>query len=300
MRNIRDVSPLKTLLLISGFFAAAIFAGVSAAPAESEPASPPAPATDSAPAAQKEGAPAPIPLAEIASQIESASARVRDLQSELASERIAETVAEQLPLLTREIDARLRESRRIIAQRPSVEILVGIDAEWRRLRRNLSAWIEDLTNRATHLEREIAGLDELGKTWEQTLEGARNSNAPPEVLRRIEAVITQIKQARQTIDKQRARVLTMQTRVALQDARVADALTSIRQAREDVLNRLFVRDSPAIWSAELRSRALQDVLEETRSSLATQWTTLSIYVERRSIRFFLHTTLFITLLAGLY
>jgi potassium efflux system protein len=299
MKNNIDSDIRGRRWLLECFLAAMVCVCGTGLYAQPEPPST-VPAENAAPPSPKVEEPAPIPLAEVATDAETVSARLRDMLAELSPDPITEEIAEQLPVLTREIDARLRESRRIIAQRPSVEILVGIDAEWRRLRRNLSAWIEDLTNRATHLEREIAGLDELGKTWEQTLEGARNSNAPPEVLRRIEAVITQIKQARQTIDKQRARVLTMQTRVALQDARVADALTSIRQAREDVLNRLFVRDSPAIWSAELRSRALQDVLEETRSSLATQWTTLSIYVERRSIRFFLHTTLFITLLAGLY
>jgi len=155
-----------------------------------------------------------------------------------------EEVAQQFPVLTREIDARLRESRKIVAQRSPAEILAGIEAEWRRLRRNLSTWTRDLTNRATRLEREITELDELRNTWEQTLAAAQDSNTPPEVLRRIEAVITQIRQARETIDKQRARVLSMQNRVAAQDARIADTLMLIRQAREDVLNRIFVKDSP--------------------------------------------------------
>src|SRR5262249_56105638 len=111
--------------------------------------------------------------------------------------------------------------------------------EGRGVRGNVWGWIGDLTRRETRIERQIAVVDELEKTWEQTLSAAKSSNAPPEVLRQIDAVITQIKQARETIDKQRARVLTMQSRVALQDARIADALTSIQQGREDVLKRLF-------------------------------------------------------------
>ena len=38
----------------------------------------------------------------------------------------------------------------------TLDILIGIEAEWRRLRRSLSGWTRDLTNRATRLEREIA------------------------------------------------------------------------------------------------------------------------------------------------
>jgi len=268
--------------------------------AQTAPTTPPPSTAKPAPDQPSANEPARIPLAEVAPEAEAVSGRLRDMLAELSPDPTTEEVAQQLPVLTREIDARLRESRKIVAQRPPTEILAGIEAEWRRLRRNLSTWTRDLTTRATRLEREITELDELRNTWEQTLAAAQDSNTPPEVLRQIEAVITQIKQAREAIDKQRARVLTLQSRVAVQDARIADALTSIRQALEDVLNRLFVKDSPAIWSAGLHSSAPQEVLEETWSSLSTQWTALTVYVERQLIRFFLHAAIFIALVAGLY
>jgi hypothetical protein len=94
--------------------------------------------------------------------------------------------------------------------------------------------------------------------------------------------------------------LTLQNRVAGQEARIADALRLISQAREDVLNRLFVKDSPAIWSTEVRSHAPQDLLEETRTSFYTQWTTLLVYAERQTVRFFLHAAVFIALATGFY
>ena len=285
--------------ILECFLAAMICACGTGLYAQPEPTSP-VPVEKTAPAAPTVAEPAPIPLPEVATDAEAASARLRDILAELSPDPIAEEVAEQLPVLTREIDARLRETRKIVAQRASLEILVGLEAEWRRLRRNLSGWTRDLTNRATWLEHQIAELDELEKTWEQTLDAAKSSNAPPEVFHRIEAVITQIGQVRETVKKQRARVLTLQNRVAGQEARIADALRLISQAREDVLNRLLVKDSPAIWSVELGSRAPQDVLEETWTSLSTQWAALSVYVERQPIRFFLHVAIFIALAAGLY
>ena len=295
--NINSVAPQRHWLL-QCLLAVAIFTIVAGVHAQSAPTSPATanPAPDQPSATE----PAPIPLAEVATDAEGASARLRDMLAELSSDPITEEVAQQLPVLTREIDARLRESRKIVAQRPSLEILIGIEAEWRRLRRSLSGWTRDLTNRATRLEREIAQLDELRKTWEQTLDTAKDANTPPEVLRRIEAVITQIRQAREAIEKQRARVLTMQSRVAAQDARITDALTSIRQAREDVFNRLFVKDSPPIWSTVLLARAPQDVLEETRNSVSTQWTALREYAERQALRFLVHAMIFIALTIALY
>jgi potassium-dependent mechanosensitive channel len=296
--NIASDTPGRRWIL-ECFLAAMICVCGTSLYAQPEPTSP-VPVEKTEPAAPTVAEPAPIPLPEVATDAEAASARLRDILAELSPDPIAEEVAEQLPVLTREIDTRFRETRKIVAQRASLEILIGLEAEWRRLRRNLSGWTRDLTNRATWLEHQIAELDELEKTWEQTLDAAKSSNAPPEVLHRIEAVIAQIGQVREAVKKQRARVLTLQNRVAGQEARIADALRLIRQAREDVLNRLFVKDSPAIWSTEVRSHAPQDLLEETRTSFYTQWTTLLVYAERQTVRFFLHAAVFIALATGFY
>ena len=297
--NIGSISPqrhwLLQCLLAVAFLT--IGAGVHGQPA---PTSTSAVTANPAPGPSSATKPVPIPLAEVATDAEAASARLRDMLDELSPDPITEEVAQQLPVRTREIDARLRESRKIVAQRSSLEILIGIEAEWRRLRRNLSGWTRDLTNRATQLEREIAQLDELQKTWEQTLDTAKDANTPPEVLRRLETIISEIRQAREAIEKKRARVLTLQGRVAAQDARITDALTLIRQAREDVFNRLFVKDSTPIWSSLLLSRASPQVLEETRTSLFTQWTALREYAERQTLRFFVHSMIFIALTIALY
>ena len=286
--------------LLHCLFTVAIFTIVAGVQAQPAPPSTSPITANSAPDQPGATKPAPIPLAEVATDTEAASVRLREMLEELSPDAITEEVARQLPVLTREIDVRLRESRKIVAQRPSLEILIGIEAEWRRLRRSLSGWTRDLTNRATRLEHEIAQLDELRKTWEQTLDTAKDANTPPEVLRRIEAVITEIRQAREVIEKQRARILTMQSRVAAQDARITNALTLIRQAREDVFNRLFVKDSPPIWSTVLLSRAPQEVLEETHNSVSTQWTALREYTERQTLRFLVHTMIFIGFTIALY
>ena len=47
------------------------------------------------------------------------------------------------------------------------------------------------------------------------------------------------------------------------------------------------------------SHAPQDVLEETRSSLSTQWTALRGYAERQTLRFLVHAMIFIALTIAL-
>ena len=113
-------------------------------------------------------------------------------------------------------------------------------------------------------------------------------------------MIAATRQTRAAVEKRRAQALALQNRVVGQSARVTEALASISQARELAVNRLFVRDSPPVWSGEVRSRAGQNLIVEGRSSFREQLTALGAYAGRHAGRFFLHVVLIILLVAALY
>ena len=241
-----------------------------------------------------------VPLVDVATESESVAETIRDIRSDLSSDRSATAVGQQLPAMTREIDARLRENRRIVAQSPSVEMLGGLEGEWRRLRRELSGFNRDLSRRVHEHERYIEQLDGLAQTWEQTLAAAKESSVPPEVRDRVENVIREIRQTRQAVDKRRALALTLQTRVGAQDARAANALLSIDQARESALDRLFLADSAPIWNLAAGARSAQDLTDESLNSFARQWAALRTYADRQPVRFVLGIAVFSVLAACLY
>jgi potassium-dependent mechanosensitive channel len=283
-------------LLLSGLIAVMLLPG-SAAQTQSAPAvpTPSAPKTAAAPDIP---APAPIPLPEVATEAEAALARIRELAAELPASRTMPAVVEQFPLLTREIDARLRQTRRILSQRPSLQVLGDLEKDWRPLRRNLARWRRDLTTYLSRLESEAAELDELRNVWQQTLEAAKASNAPPEVLGRIQVVIAEIEKAREVIDRHTARALTLQNRVAAQDTRIADALALIAQTRENALDRIFMPDSVPIWSLDMRSHSTQELRAERSRSFAMQWESLSAYAARQMPSFLIHAAIFVGIGAG--
>ncbi|MGH7876022.1 MAG: mechanosensitive ion channel domain-containing protein [Candidatus Binatia bacterium] len=241
---------------------------------------------------------APIPLAEINTESESVLAFTRDLSGDLSADHSTAAVSQQLPGIAREIDDRLRESRKIVAQLPSIEVLLGLEGEWNRMRYELRGLSENLTGRVNELEHSLARLDELAETWDQTLAASKDNNAPPELLARIETVTAELRQAREVADKQRALALTMQSRVAVQDSRITDAFTSIEQARKNALSRILLQDSPPIWSPAIRSS--QNLQKESWSSFSRQWTTLRAYAERQIMRFALGIVTFFVLTGILF
>ncbi len=285
------LAKVRDRLLRTSVLAAAILALVGPAYGQQTPQIPPASA---------EKATAAIPLADVASEAESATTVVRDIVADAAANGSTEAVAQGLPAIAREIDSRLRESRKIVGQNPTIEMLRNLEAEWNQRRRELAGLNKDLTGRVNELERYTSRLEQLEKTWDQTFAIAKESNVPPEVLGRIEAVISEIGTARNAIETQRSRALAIQNRLGVQDSRIADALRLVGQAQEKTLNRLFVQDGVPIWKLEINSRMAQHFHEESLSSFFTQWTALAEYAGRQAIGFVLPIVIFAALAATLY
>jgi small-conductance mechanosensitive channel len=296
--------------------ALAIAALVAVARAQ-ETAAPPAASPASSAATSPTPAPSttPIPLAEVVAQAETVSANLRSIEADLATDQVTAGVDAELPVLIREIDARLDESQKILSSRPSLETLKNLDSEWKTVAHKLVVWKRDLTIRATGLDQEITRLTQLDQTWSSTLRQAESAGTPtaqgdqplsagavtpPEILQRIHSVIAAIKQTRDAIEKRRAHVLTLQNRVADQDTRIAEALASVRRVREETINRLFVKDSPSIWSGEVWSRDGHTLLQDSQSSFTTQLRTLRVYAQRQSARFIFHGLMLLSLVVAIY
>ena len=260
-------------------------------------------------------APTPIPLAEVVTQAEAVSANLRNIEADLASVQITGTVEAELPALMQEIDTRLDENQKILNSRPSLETLKNLETDWKTLGDKLPSWGRDLTTRATGLDREMSRLKQLDQTWVITLDRAESTQTapaqgdqkettttvtPPEILQRMQSVIVAIKQAREAIQKRRTQILTLQNRVAEQETRIAQALASVGQVREETISRLFVKDSPAIWSAAVWSRAGQNLLQDSQNSFTAQWTALGAYARRQSARFILNAVMLLVLVLILY
>src|SRR4030095_3099346 len=127
-------------------------------------------------------------------------------------------------------------------------------------------------------------MSAMRMTWKATLELARKSNAPPELLQRINQVLQGIDASEEMLQKRRAAVLSLQTRVAEQTQRANSALRSIRSAQSAAVTRLWVQDSPPIWSPEVRTAAAQSLGRDSQVSLGAQAAQVSNYLAREGTK----------------
>jgi hypothetical protein len=100
-------------------------------------------------------------------------------------------------------------------------------------------------------------LTQLNKTWQATLQSAKQPDTPPPVLQSVQSVVDSVERTRQAAESVLAHVLTLQGRLSEEEARVRTVLSSIEQVEIRSLETLFARDRPPIWNLE--------------TSLGTEW-----------------------------
>src|SRR5262245_11447754 len=238
------------------------------------------PSPTASPSPSPPAAPTAVPLPDIVSASDSALERLNGIQSELSSNKIVDNTTRELAATTKEIDAQERDTRRILRPGVPLEILGEFETRWQKLADQLTASSRQVTDRATALESDLAQMSTTRTTWKATLELAGKSNAPPEVMQRINQVLQGIDASEEMLQTRRPSVLTLQTRVAEQTQRANSALRSIRSAQSAAVNRLWLQDSPPIWSPEVRSTAEQSLGSESKVSLGTQAALVRDYLER--------------------
>jgi potassium-dependent mechanosensitive channel len=252
--------------------------------AQGETPSSPSPATTATATVTPSATPTPVPLADVVAAAESTSEKLREMETDLSAEKASGTVARELPAMTREIAALLNETTRSLKPGVPLETLGEFGSRWQKLSDQLALWARDLTSRANLIEKEIELLPDWRSIWTQTLAVAHDSAAPPELTRRIESVLAAIERVGSILQTRRASILTLQSHVAEETQRAAGAQRSIKLAQNAAVEQLGVRDSPPIWSAEVRAAAAHDLVEETQVSFDAQFAQLSAYLAREWIK----------------
>jgi len=205
-------------------------------------------------------APTPIALAKVPLEAQSALTSLQEIDANVSRDRSsADGIARTLSDLTSEIDARIADDTRLLTTSPSLDVLYRLKLAWESFGVRLLVSARELTQHAASLEEQLVRLDQLNKTWQATLQSAKQPETPPLVLQSVESVVGSIERTQQAAESGRDHVLTLQSHLSEQEARVRTALSSIEQAETQALKNIFVRDSRPIWSLE--------------TNLGTEWET---------------------------
>src|SRR2546425_1029024 len=166
----------------------------------------------------------------------------------------------------------------------SLTVLDVLVDGWEGARQALLEWVDVLTRRATRLEEERQRVDGVVDRWRRARDDAREGKAPAAVTERVDSVLAALDGARWRLEAERDAILALQGRVAALLAQAEDALAALERWRRTAVGDLLVRDSPPIWSPELRARALARVPVRVRDVVGADAAELADFLASRPWR----------------
>ncbi|HTD16379.1 MAG TPA: hypothetical protein VK673_14445 [Chthoniobacterales bacterium] len=141
------------------------------------------------------------------------------------------------------------EDNRILAGNPSLDLLFRLSTTWQSDEDVLSKAEQDLVQRGATLETQVGRLSQMNQVWQTTLQSAPQVDMPAAVLQQVKGVLDDIAQRKQAAESDRARVLTLQSELLLEDARSRTASAAVARAQSQALKDLLVQDGQPIWTA---------------------------------------------------
>jgi len=274
--------------------AAALIGPVALAQTDAAPSPAPAATAAVTPAA----GPTPLSLAERTTQIVIDEEERGKIEAELK----ALATPPDASTLSREVDARLTESARLLASGPSIDTIRELEARWQNLSEALTSSKRILNERVKWYEEKVKSLDKLQSSWTRFGE---DKATPRELCDRMDALVAAAKKNRATVQKRLGELALILSPVEKQERQVNEMIASVKKARPQAVSRLFVTESVPVWniplwSAPARTGEGLDLAKESREAWAKQWNSLTAYATSHSATFLIHALFFAMLLSVLY
>ena len=263
---------------------------------------------------------AAIDLSTVATQAESVSVTLRQMEADALADPITARVQQDLPPLAAEIAGRLDDTASLLASHPSLQVLDGQSEDWLATNRELDGWSKGLRKRYESLRTLLRGdgpnavsrLDAMEEPWRQSRETAAfyAVHAPTAELRQqmlgtvktIDDVVAAIDRTREELRDQDLATFAVLSQVDAQQAKVAEVLESVREARDQAWNRLFQRDGDPIWQVRWQPHGGNGggtLASQEQGSFHRQLRVMAVYSARHRAYIGLHVALVALLAAGL-
>ena len=259
-------------------------------PAPSAPAAAPAPGKPATPAPSKpiEGA---IPAPDIPLGVDQLLVLLRSLEERIAVTPAIVAVQSGLPdIAQRIIDGQI-ETKGALAAASSLTALTNLSDLWAGIQGDLKVWAERLRIQATEVGSIIDQLEELADTWTRTREEARRTQAPPELIKRIDAALAAIATLRKNAVARRVDLLTLQVKVGEQLAIAQNEYAKVTQAKTADLSTLLTPDRPPIWQTWRDTPPLSEMSGLVRDSAGPQLSVFFRFAHDRAKPALLHAVM---------
>jgi potassium efflux system protein len=237
--------------------------------------------------------PAAIPVAEVTMRATEVANILRRMNTLIDPSPQIAAIQKMLPEVGRNLELESSEAKRVLQDQPTLAVLQAGEQLWAHRQREMTRWLDLLTQRATQLQAALGKLADLQKTWSLTLDAAVSSKAPEPILQQIRATVAALEKVQTPLQAQPPRMLDLQSQVAQELALCESVLVEIGKAQEEAVGGFLKRETSPIWSPVLWSRGRAEGPARVRRVARGLWADISQYFSDSSKGLILHIGLFV-------
>jgi potassium efflux system protein len=199
------------------------------------------------PTAAPDSASVPIPETEVPPRADEVLEDLRRVEALVQPTSRVRAIESAEARLRADLTDQRADLDRIDPDRVSVRRLDDLRIGWSEARSRLEDWMSRLEDRWKTVQYEQAEIQATAAQWQATRRAAEAKGAPPELLRRIDEVLTRLAEVDAEARRRADALAAVTERVARGRESTTLALGRLDTMRERAKRRLLVRDAPPLW-----------------------------------------------------
>jgi small-conductance mechanosensitive channel len=228
--------------------------------------------------------PVPIPIADLPSRIAALNANVRRIVTLVEPKEAVTNIGAALSDQAQTIVELRTALNALDPQRATVKRIEDQHVGWTEFDTTLARRLDVLQSRWSELQSEQTELREATARWTLTRSNAVSEEAQPEVIQRIDSVLSSLAQTEAVVRRRSDTLAVMLDRMARAEEVVEESFDRLAALEETARRRVLTRDAEPFW----RGLAVPDVglfLNDIRQEREYWLNTLREFVEERQGRF---------------
>jgi small-conductance mechanosensitive channel len=218
-----------------------------------------------------------IPLGEVPAHAAEALDFIDSLKTYKLPNPQIEAIKSALPEEITQIGKELASTKTMLQNQPTLFTLQARQELWRQLQLKLAVWQKVTTERATQLRDALRRVEDLRKTWTQTLESARTLNASGTVVQQIESTFAAVEAMQEVLQPKNDAIFDLESRISEQRIRCDNILAEIDEVQRREVGGIMTRGLP-IWSPDLWAPTRSTLLARAGEIAGDRWADMSQYV----------------------
>ncbi|MBD0834301.1 mechanosensitive ion channel family protein [Aestuariibaculum suncheonense] len=244
-------------------------------------------------------APKAIPLTAIIQNIQKTNEDLKLIERKLEANKAVHKIDSLYPTYASHIEKQQEQTHKILAANPNRQKIENLYTKWNGNRIYLTGIEDDVNNFVSRNTRLLESVDLHHRTWDLTLEKAKNEEAPKEILTRITELIKDIEGIDKAIVEENNTALKLESKINFKVELINEIMEEILTLKNSETYDIFHLRHDPLWKISF-SKSKKSSNTSVWEAASDSFKELISFIKNNKSSFYLYFTLILFLFGIVY